>query len=229
MTVRAFAGAAGVVVRDRESAETLGEWGLRRSVEVAADPAILLSPAPPEQVSKWLWRQGVVLSDDFAVLVPRLVDGYADVQFGAAAMLAKRERQMVLVPFQSADEWLAREIEGQVTNAVVLETPGDPRIAAGLIALSKEVIAIRLHALLFAAAAGVPALGIAYDPKVSRFCDEVGYPHVAGGNLADLENFMNECGCTESTPDAERVHRYRAQAGRAFEILAQILTEKAQR
>ena len=39
------------------------------------------------------------------------------------------------------------------------------------------VISYRLHGLVSAAAYGVPAMGVAYDPKVSAFCNEIGYPH----------------------------------------------------
>ena len=35
---------------------------------------------------------------------------------------------------------------------------------------------VRLHATILAAASGVPMLGIAYDPKVSGFLDDLGLP-----------------------------------------------------
>lgn len=38
------------------------------------------------------------------------------------------------------------------------------------------VLSYRLHGLICAAAHGVPALGVAYDPKVSAFCEALGYP-----------------------------------------------------
>jgi polysaccharide pyruvyl transferase CsaB len=45
-----------------------------------------------------------------------------------------------------------------------------------LLAHSAGVIGHRLHSLVLAAAYGVPAFGLAYDPKVSSFCEEMGYP-----------------------------------------------------
>jgi polysaccharide pyruvyl transferase CsaB len=55
------------------------------------------------------------------------------------------------------------------------------------------VLSYRLHGLVCAAAQGVPAMGVAYDPKISAFCEATGYPwcfpatvHEAGA-LADLE------------------------------------------
>ena len=36
------------------------------------------------------------------------------------------------------------------------------------------MIAIRLHALIFAGVMGVPMIGISYDPKIDRFLDSIG-------------------------------------------------------
>jgi len=46
-----------------------------------------------------------------------------------------------------------------------------------LIAKATMVISHRLHGLVCAAAYGVPAFGIAYDPKISAFCEEIGYSY----------------------------------------------------
>ena len=53
------------------------------------------------------------------------------------------------------------------------------REAAAIIAVSEMVLTMRLHALVFAAQAGVPAIGIEYDRKVGRFAQMAGYPVVA--------------------------------------------------
>ena len=39
------------------------------------------------------------------------------------------------------------------------------------------MVSYRLHGLVTAASYGVPFLGVAYDPKVSAFCDELGLPY----------------------------------------------------
>lgn len=56
--------------------------------------------------------------------------------------------------------------------------PGRGRYNAllGLIAGAQLVVSYRLHGLVCAAAYGVPALGVAYDPKVMSFCDEMALP-----------------------------------------------------
>ena len=53
------------------------------------------------------------------------------------------------------------------------------------------VVSYRLHGLILAAAMGVPAFGVAYDPKVIAFCLEMGLPYctpseVVGGSAPPL-------------------------------------------
>jgi polysaccharide pyruvyl transferase CsaB len=59
-------------------------------------------------------------------------------------------------------------------------------------------LSYRLHGLVCAAAQGVPALGVAYDPKVSSFCDAIGYPWCYPANVhhettfSDLEQLWRQ-------------------------------------
>ena len=53
------------------------------------------------------------------------------------------------------------------------KTPGE---ALETVAGSRYVVSARLHGLIFAARAGRPASGVAYDPKVAAFCNEAGLP-----------------------------------------------------
>ena len=51
-----------------------------------------------------------------------------------------------------------------------------PREALEAVAQSRYVVSARLHGLVFAAHAGRPLSGVAYDPKVKAFLDELGCP-----------------------------------------------------
>ncbi len=53
------------------------------------------------------------------------------------------------------------------------KTPGEALEAT---AGGRYVVSARLHGLIFAARAGRPASGVAYDPKVAAFCAEAGLP-----------------------------------------------------
>ena len=90
---------------------------------------------------------------------------------------------LLLVPFQESarpeedDASLASRVRQRLQHAdraVVLPSPRPPAEAAGLLAGCDLVVAMRLHAAIFAVAGGVPAVSIAYDPKVSALSARFG-------------------------------------------------------
>ncbi|MCB1216826.1 polysaccharide pyruvyl transferase family protein [bacterium] len=101
----------------------------------------------------------------------------------AAALLIRHVREQtgldcLLLPYAPEDMEFAQEIQR--------ECVGEARIAPGLDAPEPDlwsltrsaqlVITSRLHALIAAAGALVPCLGIAIDPKISRIGTELGFP-----------------------------------------------------
>lgn len=80
------------------------------------------------------------------------------------------------------DELLAAEINRELGAAAVpVCRANSPEQVAAELAGCKFVVGMRLHALIMAAAAGVPALAISYDPKVDAFAESMGIPLLAGG------------------------------------------------
>ncbi len=62
------------------------------------------------------------------------------------------------------------------SEAYLLNEPVQPRVFMGLLARAQAVAAMRLHAAILAAALHLPALGIAYDPKVEGVVTDLGLP-----------------------------------------------------
>ena len=66
-------------------------------------------------------------------------------------------------------------MEEKLTCPYVLVDARYPaEVTIGLLSRMRGVLAMRLHALVFAAAAGVPAAGISYDVKVAGFLRYLG-------------------------------------------------------
>ncbi|MFC5849791.1 polysaccharide pyruvyl transferase CsaB [Deinococcus petrolearius] len=149
-----------VIVRDRGSLETLERLGI--PAELGGDPALLLSPTP-----------GLIRDENTVVVAPR-----GDVQTALPALgetvaaLRAQGRRVVALSFMPAhDDDAAR---GLGADEVV--STRDPQVALDTIAQGGFVIGVRLHAVILAAAAGVPFAGVAYDPKVEGFCRDAGAP-----------------------------------------------------
>ena len=61
-------------------------------------------------------------------------------------------------------------------DSYVLEETLVPEEMIALFGEFDLVIAMRLHALIFAAIAGVPMVGLGYDPKINSFLSQIGMP-----------------------------------------------------
>jgi polysaccharide pyruvyl transferase CsaB len=161
-----------VTVRDDDSRQLLQECGVRRPVEVVADPVFALAAAPPERAAALLGpptgpRIGVALRPwgDGGYIAPLL-----------AALRVLRDQvgaEIVVLVFHPAkDEALsarvARELSGRMIAGVA---PGDMLAVVGSLDL---VVAARLHALICAVAAGVAPVGLIYDPKVDALARRIG-------------------------------------------------------
>ena len=160
-----------VTVRDPASAALLAEIGVKRpSIEVTADPALLLSAPPavgdgPETASfgvalrPWGGQEGVAA---------HVADACASVLSGRRALLLPMQAGSDKpVAEQFAHQWHQGNHAGNRATLCSLEKGLTPLLAN--IASCDLMIGMRLHALILAAAAGVPSVALSYDPKVDAF------------------------------------------------------------
>lgn len=183
-------GAVRASVRDEASRALLGELGVSGDrIAVTADPAFLLSSehvrpedvligmgleprAPIVGVALRPWSRGA----DPAAWEPAV----------AAALDAFVERTgatLLFVPFEKSpwtdddDFALASRVRRRLAHgdrAAVLSGLLAPQDTASLLAGCDLVVAMRLHAALFAVSGGAPCVAIAYDPKVEALMARAG-------------------------------------------------------
>lgn len=98
---------------------------------------------------------------------------------GARVNQAARRSSATVLAFSfqpSTDGPLADRFLRTMSGPATLVPPVEnPRRLMALIGACDSVVAMRLHALVFAAMARRPAIGLAYDPKVERFARLAGY------------------------------------------------------
>lgn len=186
-----------VIVRDRGSLDTLRGLGIEG--ELGGDPALLLSPTP-----------GLTRDPDRVIVAPR--GDVTDATEGLRTVierLRERGRRVTALSFMpDHDDEAARSLGADD----VLSTR-DPQVALDAIAGAGFVVGVRLHAVILAAAAGVPFLGVAYDPKVAGFCADAGAP--AQPTTLDPETVCLQA-CSRSAPDWTAVAEMKARAERSF-------------
>ena len=176
--------AAAITVRDEPSARLLAAIGVKRpKIEVTADPAFALSPAPPEEIEKLMKREG--LPGD-APLLGVALRPWSPADAGSSAaggrLLLELQRRcsarIVLMPMQvPGDVAFAEEIARQTGNSdafPIVRHAYPPATLLGLVGRMQGIVAMRLHALIFAARMAVPPFALSYDPKVNNLMDLLG-------------------------------------------------------
>jgi polysaccharide pyruvyl transferase CsaB len=164
-----------LTVRDPQSGNLARQLGYRGPIEVTADLAWLLQPAQhPGTEFNVAGMKAVAVS-------ARPVKGYKDLAkaFGDfAQMLFRNQFVPVLLEMDTEmDRKLLDEIAklhgGRCPDIRNLHTPSE---MLARIARTHAMVAMRLHAGIFAAKSGIAPLMIAYDPKVVAFCQQLGLP-----------------------------------------------------
>ena len=172
-----------MTLRDPASRQTLERFGVTvPKCMVTADPALGMQ-ADTERTPEFLRKNGMDLDQKYALFVLRPWSGMErrlDAVRQAAEYVYRRWDLMpVFMCFEpSRDQNITHTAaDGLQVPYKILTGEADCSIACGVIARSQLVVAMRLHALVFACSQDVPMVGISYDPKVSGFMDYAGDPH----------------------------------------------------
>jgi len=172
-----------VTWRDVDSARLAAKVGVRAPVQlVVPDPAYSPAPAPAEDVAAALRGQGLPAGLRYLAVCPRPWLGRETYQQHLAAAVARvaaaHDLAVLFVPFQErTDGPLCAELRARpdlAERAWVVSGVDDPAVTAGILGGAEFVVSMRLHSGILAAAAGVPAAAIDYDPKVRAFLRQTG-------------------------------------------------------
>jgi len=230
-TAQVLRGVDAITVRDADSADLLREIGVQGTgvppVEVTADPAFALeaevtdrvtqvAPAPPAiGVSLRPWAGDREMLDSLA---EALLDFEGEVTLQAW-------------PLQlSEDLPLCEELARRVPSVQVMRTALSPGEWVALAGWTRVVVAMRLHALIFAAVRSVPLIGISYDPKVDALLGRLrARPAARMGEAVDPKTLSATIRAAleedeERRRDREaRAEHLRSQAARNVDLALELL------
>jgi len=255
-TGRAFRKARLVTVRDAESARVLSHLGLTHpEPQVTADPAFCLGPAAAggcgegepaapgsvQALAEVLLQVGELAGRGPLIGVAlRCFPGCERVpQLVAEALISLTEDSggaVVVLPFLRPDDLEpASEVTVRLTEAgrpakVVGADATSPAAWAALVARLDLLVAMRLHALVFAVANQVPAVALSYDPKVDAIAADASLPMLPV-ELASTGDLLNLCrltlaGAQSAAPvRAEAAERLRRRAADGLDRLAEAIRQ----
>ena len=233
-TARCLQKAAAITVRDEQSAQLLTDLNVTTpAAEITADPALLLPPCPAGQTAQLLAQAGVGEKSRLIGIALRswkesdLVTPAADL---IRHLRQAEATQVLLIPFQPKEDLtLAWRLASEAGERVsIVNKRLSPAEILGLVSRLDLLVSIRLHGLIFAAAAQVPAIGLSYDPKVEAFGTRAGQPVIPLQQLTS-DRLIQQ---VEHLWDRRVVHIERLKekgrllrhaAVRNFDILAELL------
>jgi len=180
-----------ITVRDQESKEDLVSMGVRENkIEVTADPVISIDRVGMEEGIKLLKKHGVDLKNTLIGFSLRgknydentrqlLIEIVTELQlrFGARS---------IFLPFHyNEDVKLMDDLEKHLgDSAIFIKERHDVKEILSIIENLDLLVGVRLHSLIFSAVAGVPMIGISYDPKIDYFMRTIGFKSLC--NIEDL-------------------------------------------
>jgi polysaccharide pyruvyl transferase CsaB len=215
-----------LTVRDKDSATLLKAVGARGSIETVADPAFALEPAPEASTESAAPAALLSLREWKSDELGRaLGEKWPTVQ-----SLDRRNVPVRAVPMHVPDdaEYMRRTLGESIpiddwkasgeTIAETLRRFTDARL----------VVAMRLHALIFAARSAVPFVALSYDPKVDALVKAAGQEDTMlplnGITTATLRGAMERALANEAERRARLTHFAASQREQAL-LPARLVSE----
>ena len=162
-----------ITVRDAASATLMRSIGVAIDPVVTADPALLLG-----KPSKDIPRNGIAFSlRDWPAAGPELPWQVAHaLPVGITTLSSMRMSASDAAVHAETARQAQSIVSDLLVEQAVLERSGRALLDGliGYASRAEMVIGMRLHALILAAACGVPSVALSYDPKIDAFMRESG-------------------------------------------------------
>lgn len=219
LTALILKGCACITLRDEESRSLLAGLGLpEEKLFLTIDPVLAMEnpPAPPPMPEGK--RLGLALRPWPGLNIQALAEG--------ADALAAQGWQIVFLPFhEPQDRALAQAVAEGMKEPAALTDPLSPPQMYGAVAGLDGLIGMRLHALILAAAAGIPFAALSYDPKIDAFCCRLGLEafchcqHIMPDSLPEAGAWLDENGAALALDLKEQKQEW-AKLARANGLMA---------
>lgn len=182
-----------ITLREPDSMLELKRLGVDKpEIIVTADPALAITPVPNERADELLKGLGIGEKPFVAIAIrdwEKVAIGFKSIIAQAADYIFEKygfiPLFMTMQKNKDSKETL-RIIDEMKCKAYIFQSDRVDEVIA-VIGKAKAVIGMRLHTLVYAAKGGVPAIGLAYDPKIK------GFMHYMGQDLmADVETVTKD-------------------------------------
>lgn len=184
-----------IVLRDPESKKLMEQIGIKKPIEVTIDSTFSLESIDYIRSKEILENEGIPLDKPLIGVSVRpwyLNENFINTMASFGDYVVDRGLSLVFIPMQvSKDEDMSRKIMDKMKHeAYILKKEYTPEEILGVIGELDLIIAMRLHALIFACIKQIPMIGLEYDPKVHTFLNMIEQKN--GGEVEKLD-FISLC------------------------------------
>lgn len=159
-----------ITLREEDSRDTLNEMGIiNPTTIVTCDPVVALSDINTDDAESLLYRYDlygkpyILISLREWKTIPIFEKELLE---GLRAIKETYRCQLVFLPLQNPQDVAVNQKYAKLTDSVCIHKRLSADLCIGLAAYAKFAVGMRLHLLIYAFAANVPSIGLAYDPKV---------------------------------------------------------------
>ncbi len=184
-----------ITLRDENSYREILTMGVDPAkIKLTADPALTIKGIDVENAKNLLSEEGIPMDKkilgisirDWKNCPPSYWDELAE---GIETVCRELQLCPVWIPLKRDDDILVSNkiAEKMKIESYLLSKSYNSCELVGIIGLCDMVIAMRLHAAIYAASCGVPVINLSYDPKVKGFSEYIGID-----TSLDLESFSKD-------------------------------------
>ncbi len=163
-----------ITVRDHHSKELIQALGVKKNIQITADVAFGMELPTQDKIERLFKEEGL---DDSKKLIGISIrnwkehEAYKKTIAKAADYLQKNNYQVVFIPMQYPDDLnISNNVaEMMETKPKIITNQYSPDELLAIISGMELMVGMRLHALIFAAIADVPMVGLEYDDKINSF------------------------------------------------------------
>ena len=202
-----------ITLREPDSLDELRAMGVTEpEILLTADPALTLRRASDNETDSVLLRAGIPPHGRYLCFALRQWKGFESKAplFTRAAKYAYETYGLtpVFVAVEKHQDPIAarQAAAGLDIPHYFLDDAGGAGTIIGALSRMELVVAMRLHALIFAAGQGIPLAGVVYDPKVSAFLRYIGqelFTDLDALTEENLREMIDRAAAQASHPEAQ--------------------------
>ncbi len=188
-----------ITLRDNDSYEEVKKMGVVNEAVVTADPALTIDGIGSDE-ARWILKEaGVDENEKILGISIRNwkgcgTDFWSSLAQGIDEVCKRHSLTPVFVPLKHPEDITVSSViaDKMKTKSYILRRTCTAEEIVGVIGECEMVAAMRLHSMIYATAAGVPSIGISYDPKVSGFVKYIGASNVIDVKKFDADEFVKQ-------------------------------------